>query len=364
MTTTTERDTHTAGDADTGRARSTQSTRRTGRAAGRGLAAHQEREAGAPGVTREAYRDRLMELLPDDPRLMCLDTDTGLFGPRHTEAAGERYVNLGIAEHNLMGIAAGLASLGRMPFVNTMAGFASARALEAVKVDIAYPELPVRIMATHGGLAAGHLGPTHQALEDLTVMRALPTMTVVVPADAAATAGVVEQSRDLPGPMYVRLGRKATPAVPCDEPAVIGRAQLLRPGTDVVLVGCGPHPVTACTEAAELLAARGVSACVLNMHTLRPLDTETLLGASADASLVVTVEEHWRSGGLGGAVCEALAETRPTRVLRIGMPDRFSDTAGSQQYLLDRYGITAERTAATVMEALEGPAAGRAPAGT
>ncbi|MFD8818613.1 transketolase family protein [Streptomyces sp. NPDC059627] len=307
----------------------------------------------APAVTREAYRDRLIPLLGTDPRLMCLDTDTGLFGPDHVEAAGDRYLNLGIAEHNLMGIAAGLAFGGRMPFVNTMAGFASARALEAVKVDIAYPALPVRIMATHGGLAAGHLGPTHHALEDLAVMRALPTMTVVVPADAAATAAVVEQSLGLPGPLYVRLGRKATPAVQSGEPVVIGRAQRLREGTDVVLVGCGPHPVAACGEAAALLAPLGVSAAVLNMHTLRPLDTETLLAAAERASLVVTVEEHWRSGGLGGAVCEALAERRPVRVLRIGMPDKFSDAVGSQEHLLDHYGITGARTAAAVTAVLE-----------
>ncbi|WP_019067892.1 transketolase family protein [Streptomyces hokutonensis] len=307
----------------------------------------------APAVTREAYRDRLIPLLGTDPRLMCLDTDTGLFGAAHIEAAGERYLNLGIAEHNLMGIAAGLAFGGRMPFVNTMAGFASSRALEAVKVDIAYPALPVRIMATHGGLAAGHLGPTHHALEDLAVMRTLPTMTVVVPADAAATAAVVEQSLDLPGPLYVRLGRKATPAVPGDEPMVIGRAQRLREGGDVVLVGCGPYPVAACTEAAGLLGESGVSAAVLNMHTLSPLDTESLCTAASGASLVVTVEEHWRSGGLGGAVCEALAERQPVRVLRIGMPDQFSDTVGGQEHLLDHYGITAARTAAAVTAALE-----------
>lgn len=307
----------------------------------------------APAATRHAYRDRLMRLLRQDPRLICLDTDTGLFSPDDITAAGDQYVNLGIAEHNLMGMAAGLAACGRMPFVNTMAAFASARALEAVELDIAYPALPVRIMATHGGLAAGHLGPTHHALADLSAMRTLPTMTVVVPADAAATEAVVEQSLDLPGPLYVRLGRKATPAIDTAEPMVIGRAQVLRRGTDVVLVGCGPYPVAACVEAAQLLSECGVSATVLNMHTLRPLDTESLLAATAQVSLVVTVEEHWRSGGLGGAVCEALCEEQPTRVVRIAMPEKFADIAGGHEFLLDHYGISAARTAAAVCAALD-----------
>lgn len=306
----------------------------------------------APVATRIAYRDRLLALLPSDPRLICLDTDTGLFTAQQGADSGEQYLNLGIAEHALMGIAAGLASTGRIPFVNTMAAFAASRAMEAVKLDIAYNALPVRIMATHGGLAAGHLGPTHQALEDLAVMRVLPGMTVVVPADAAATEAAVEQSLDLPGPLYVRLGRKPTPPLPPAPPPVIGRAQVLREGTDAVLACCGPYPVLACLQAAAELALAGVSCTVLNLHTLRPFDTESLVRAADRARLVVTVEEHWRSGGLGGAVSEALSEASPTRVLRIGMPDTFVDTVGDHQYLLAHYGITAGRVAETVRGAL------------
>ncbi|MFX4294250.1 transketolase family protein [Streptomyces bohaiensis] len=311
-------------------------------------------------ATREVYRDTLLPLLARRPELMCLDSDTGLFGAAHAEAAGEQYLNLGIAEQNLMGIAAGMAASGRVPFVNTMAAFATSRALEAIKIDIAYNRLPVRVMATHGGLAAGHLGPTHQALEDLAVMRVLPGMTVLVPADGAATAAFVEQSLDVPGPLYVRLGRKATPALPDGPPPVIGKAQTLREGGEVLLVGCGPYPVLACLAAGEELACHGIESTVLNMHTLRPFDTGTLLAAAARADLVVTVEEHWRGGGLGGAVAETLAEHAPVRVLRLGVPDTFVDRVGNQEDLVEHYDLTAERTVSAVRTALDTTARSRA----
>jgi transketolase len=304
-------------------------------------------------AVREAYRDCLLSLLDWHPDVICLDTDTGLFRPEHVAAAGDQYLNLGIAEHNLMGIAAGMAACGRMPFVNTMAAFAASRALEAIKIDIAYNRLPVRIMATHGGLAAGHLGPTHQALEDLAVLRVLPGMTVVVPADAAATEAFVAQSLSLAGPLYVRLDRKPSPPLPAAPPPVIGRAQTLRPGDDAVLACCGPYPTLACLAAADTLAGYGIETTVLNLHTVRPLDTGTLIAAARPAALVVTVEEHWRTGGLGGAVTEALAEAAPTRVLRLGMPDQFVDAVGNQEYLLTRYDITAERIVTTVRTALD-----------
>lgn len=303
-------------------------------------------------ATREAYRDRLLPLLAQHPELICLDTDTGLFGAKHAQQAGDQYLNLGIAEHNLMGIAAGLAACGRVPFVNTMAAFAVSRALEAVKIDIAYNQLPVRIMATHGGLAAGHLGPTHHALEDLAVLRVLPELTVVVPADAAAAQAFVEQSLDLEGPLYVRLGRRPSPPLPAGPPPVIGQAQTLRHGNDVVLASCGPYPVLASLAAADILAAHGVETTVLNLHTLRPFDARSLVAAARPARLVVTVEEHWRSGGLGGAVAETLAEHAPTRVLRLGLPDRFVDVVGNQEQLITHYELTADRIVHTVRSAL------------
>ncbi|MEV4847319.1 transketolase C-terminal domain-containing protein [Micromonospora matsumotoense] len=307
-------------------------------------------------AVREAYRDCLLSLLERHPEAICLDTDTGLFRPEHVSAAGDQYLNLGIAEHNLMGIAAGMAACGRMPFVNTMAAFAASRALEAIKIDIAYNRLPVRIMATHGGLAAGHLGPTHQALEDLAVLRVLPGMTVVVPADAAAVEAFVAQSLSLPGPLYVRLDRKPSPPLPPAPEPVIGRAQTLRTGGDAVLACCGPYPTLACLAAADILAGHGIETTVLNLHTVRPLDTGTLIEAARPAALVVTVEEHWRSGGLGGAVTEALAEAAPTKVLRLGMPDQFVDTVGNQEHLLTHYDITAERIVTMVRTALDATA--------
>ena len=301
---------------------------------------------------REAYRDLLVKLMADDPRLYCLDSDTGLFAGVDFGVAAGRYVNLGIAEHNLMGVAAGLAASGKIPFVNTMATFATTRALESLKVDIAYSGLPVRIAATHSGLSAGHLGPTHHALEDLAIMRALPGFTVVTPADATAAEEAVAQSVDLPGPVYLRLGRKATPPLEAG-PTVLGRAQRLRDGADLTLLACGPHPVLACLRAADLLAADGVEVTVVNVHTLKPLDVEAVVAACTGVP-VITVEEHWRTGGLGGAVAETLSEHAPTRVARIGMPDTFAKVVGGQEHLLEHYGITGERIAAPALSLLGG----------
>ena len=291
-------------------------------------------------ATRHAYRDQLVRLMADDQRLVCLDSDTGLFGGVDFGAATARYLDLGIAEQTLMGVAAGMAAAGWLPFVNTMATFASTRALEAVKIDIAYNAVPVRIVATHGGVSAGHLGPTHHALEDLAVMRTLPNFTVVVPVDARATESIVRQAARLPGPVYLRLGRKATPPVPGLPLPVLGRIQRLLPGRQVVLISCGPLPTTAAAGAAGLLAADGIEAGVLHAHTLAPFDTATLAGAVGDAELVVTVEEHWRTGALGSAVAETLCEIAPRRLLRIGLPDRFVDVVGTPEQILEHHQVS------------------------
>ncbi len=308
----------------------------------------------ATASTREAYRDALLEHMKANERLVCLDTDTGLFRNVDFGKAAARFRNIGIAEHNLMGVASGLAASGWIPFVNTMAAFAATRALEAIKIDIAYNALPVRIAATHGGLSAGHFGPTHHALEDLAVMRALPNMTVVVPADAAQTRALVEQTLMLPGPVYLRLGRKATCQL-SDEvaPPVLGRLQWLREGEDVVVVATGPYPVLAALRAAEILAARGVSVAVLNAHTLKPFDSDTLRAASVSATLVMTVEEHWPTGGLGAAVAESLSERLPRRILRATMPDAFIGVVGSHEYLLQTCGICGDALAKRIADALE-----------
>lgn len=296
-----------------------------------------------------------MGLLPTDPRLVCLDSDTGLFNGVDFGSARDRYLNLGVAEQNLLGTAAGLARSGRIPVVNTMATFATTRALEQVKVDIAFGNLPVRIVGTHGGFSAGHLGPTHHALEDISIMRAMPNMTVVVPADAAHTEQLFVQSLNFPGPVYLRLGRDATPSLPIDGlPVELGKLQLLSPaGGWVTIVACGPGPVLAALTAADELTRRGVSTTVLNLHTVKPLDVAGLLSASAASYLVITVEEHWASGGMGSAVAETLSSLAPVRVTRIAADDQFYPYAGDHGQLLERAGITA---AAVVDAAMEGVA--------
>jgi transketolase len=310
---------------------------------------------GPPPSTRHVYRDYLARSLADDRRLVCLDADTGAFAGTELGGAARRCLNLGVAEQHIMGVAAGLAACGWEPFVNTMACFGAGRAGDAIKVDIAYNALPVRIVATHGGLSAAHFGPTHHALEDLGFMRTLPNMTVVVPGDAAGLPALLDQVRACPGPVYVQLGRSASPDLPVRTAGpVLGRLQVLRDGGDVVIVGTGPAAVAASLRAADLLATGGITAGVLHAHTLKPFDTTTLVGSATRARLVVTVEEHWRSGGLGSTVAEVLAETTPRRVERIGVPDAFVTRVGTHAELLDDAGLSAERIAARIRVVLTG----------
>lgn len=309
----------------------------------------------APAIpsSREVYRDLLAEFLAADERVVCLDSDTGLFNGVDFGAAA-RYVNLGIAEQNLMGVAAGLARSGRLPYVNTMATFATTRALESLKLDIALNNLPVRIAATHGGLAAGHLGSTHHSLEDLAITRLLPNLTVVVPTDAASTESLIRQAQELPGPVYIRLGRNATPGLPAGAPPQrLGEAQRLREGGDVTLVATGPYPVLAALEAAGTLAESGIEATVLNFHTIKPLDTGALIAAARATRAVVTVEEHWAAGGLGSATAETIAELGvPTPVRRVAVGDHFAHGTGAQSHLVERNGITAAAIVTRTREAL------------
>jgi transketolase len=306
-----------------------------------------------PPQARVAYRDLLIAMMASDERIFCLDTDTGLFTGADFGAAADRYVNLGIAEHNLMGVAAGLAASGKIPYVNTMATFAATRALEAVKIDIVYAGLPVRIVATHSGLSAGHLGPTHHSLEDLAIMRTLPGLTVIVPADAAAAQEAVAQSLETPGPVYIRLGRSATPPID-GGPTTVGQAQQLRSGSDIAIFTCGPYPTLAAMRAADQLATHGVEATVINVHTVKPLDTAAVLEQAQRMPLLITVEEHWRCGGLGSAIAETICEHAPTRLRRIGMPETFAQVAGDQPYLLDFYGISERQIIAAVLAQLGG----------
>jgi transketolase len=294
-------------------------------------------------VTRDVARRTLLDLARHDRRIYCLDSDMGGLD-EFARALPGQYVDVGIAEANLMGIAAGLAAAGKIPFVNTMSTFAATRACEQVKVDIAYNNLPVRILASHAGLSGGTYGPTHHALEDVAVMRALPNMTVVAPTDGAETAAAVRAVAGLPGPVYVRLCRGATPAVHDRAPAVrIGEAIELREGTDVTIAASGGWPVTYALRAAERLAEQGLGTRVLAIHTLKPLDVHAVVRAARETHGLVTVEDHSVIGGLGSAVAETLSERAPAPLVRVGVPDVFCERAGRHEELLQRFGIGPDR---------------------
>ncbi|WP_459750282.1 transketolase family protein [Streptomyces sennicomposti] len=307
------------------------------------------------GSDRAAYRATLLELAQADPRIWCLDSDMGGLEKQFEAVLPEQYVDLGIAEANLMSVGAALASTGILPFVNTMAAFASARALEQVKIDIAYHRLPVRIVATHSGLSAGQLGPTHHAQQDLAAMRALPHMTVMTPADAAETVRMVRAAAYLPGPVYIRLGRGPTdPVYDGDAGFTVGEAVELRAGSDVTIVAAGSYPVLFALAAADRLAAQGVGATVLNMHTIKPLDVAAVVRAAERTAGIVTVEDHSLIGGLGGAVAEAVAEHRPTRVLRVGVGDAFASRPGGHREQLTAGGVSPDRVVAAAEAVLSG----------
>jgi transketolase len=302
------------------------------------------------------YRRTLSDLARVQDDVFCLEADVGGLDAFAAEFPA-RYVNVGIAEANLMGVAAGLSAVGWRPYVHTFSSFAACRACEQVKLDIAGNNLPVRIAVTHGGLSAGHYGPSHYAVEDVAIIRALPNMTVIIPADAVEAEQAVLATAHLPGPLYLRLGRAPTPLVYL-EPYEFqpGQAVQLRPGDDVTIVAAGPYPVAMALAANdELAATHGIGARVLNMHTIKPLDQAALVRCAAETSAVVTVEDHVLAGGLGGAVCETLAETIPRPVRRIGVPDMFCDRVGGERQLLEAAGVSPARIVAAVRELTDGP---------
>jgi len=301
---------------------------------------------------RTAYRAWLVEHVRDHPEVVCLDSDTGIFTGVDFGDAADRYVNVGIAEQNLIAAAAGMAAEGLRPYVHTMAAFAASRALEFVKLDVVYNRLPVTVVGTHAGLSAGRLGPTHQALDDLAALRALPGLTVLQPAGTSDLRALLEQAADLPGPVYLRLGRTATPPLPPAPAPVLGRLAVPAPDADVLIVATGPYPVLVAHEAAQGLSRRGVATCVLDAHTLAPFDADELAAAARSSRLVVTVEEHWPVGGLGSLVAEALCAVAPRRQLTIAVPHRFMTLVADQAELLAACGITPERVVQDVLSAL------------
>ncbi|MEN6478666.1 MAG: transketolase C-terminal domain-containing protein [Anaerolineales bacterium] len=305
--------------------------------------------------TRYAYGEALVEAAERYPEVVVLDADlytsTRTVGVR--ERFPERFIEMGIAEMDMVSMAAGLAASGLVPFANSFAMFLTGHCYDPIRIQICYPQLHVVLAGSSAGLTQGPDGASHQALEDVALMRALPHMTVLVPADAIETrAMTLAAVRELAGPVYLRLGRYPVPNVlPADYVYRGGRAMWLREGTAATLLACG-HMVHVALEAAALLAQRGVGAAVANVSTLKPLDVEAVQQAAAATPLVVTVEEHSIIGGLGSAVAEVLAESSsPARLLRLGTRDVFGES-GTADELLRKHGLIPEGVAQAVVDAL------------
>ncbi|MBU9726132.1 transketolase family protein [Diplocloster modestus] len=295
-------------------------------------------------ATRESYGNALVELGAEYPNLVVLDADlaaatkTGVF----KKAYPDRHIDCGIAESNMMGIAAGLAATGKIPFASTFAMFAAGRAFEQVRNSICYPQLNVKIGATHAGISVGEDGATHQCNEDIALMRTLPGMVVLSPSDDIEAKAAVRAAVEYAGPVYLRFGRLAVPVIN-DNPDYkfeLGKGVVLREGKDLTIVATGLC-VSESLAAAEMLAADGIQAKVINIHTIKPLDEDLIVAAAKETGKVVTVEEHSVIGGLGSAVCDALAANAPTPVLKIGINDVFGES-GPATALIHKYGLDAE----------------------
>ncbi|MCB9899489.1 MAG: transketolase family protein [Planctomycetes bacterium] len=308
--------------------------------------------AAAKVATREAYGKALAALGDEREDIIVLDADlsgstkTAVFKKGHPD----RFLNMGVAEANMMGVASGLASTGLTAFASSFAMFAAGKAYEQVRQEIALPRANVKICATHAGLTVGEDGASHQVLEDIALMRVLPNMTVIVPADATETEQAVRAVAELQGPAYVRLSRMATPVLfdPATYRFEIGRIATLREGSDVTIAATGVC-VCAALEAAELLERDGISARVLNVACVKPLDVETLVLAAKETAGIVTVEEHQRAAGVGSAVAECVSERAPCPVVRLGVDDRFGESGDGAQ-LLEHFGLGATHIAAAASD--------------
>ncbi len=292
-------------------------------------------------ATRASYGNALVELGKKHDNLVVLDADlaaatqTGVFKKEFPE----RHIDCGIAECNMMGIAAGIATTGKVPFVSSFAMFAAGRAFEQVRNSVGYPHLNVKIGATHAGISVGEDGATHQCNEDIALMRTIPGMTIINPSDDVEAKAAVEAAYEMEGPVYLRFGRLAVPVIN-DKPDYkfeIGKGVLLKEGTDVTIVATGLC-VGGALEAAEKLAADGINAEVINIHTIKPLDEDIILNSAKKTGKVVVAEEHSIIGGLGSAVCDCLSAKLPTPVCKIGVNDVFGES-GPAVKLLEKYGL-------------------------
>ncbi len=295
-------------------------------------------------ATRESYGNALAELGKEHEDVVVLDADlaaatkTGVF----KKAFPERHIDCGIAECNMIGVAAGLAATGKVPFASSFAMFAAGRAFEQVRNSVGYPKLNVKIGATHAGISVGEDGATHQCNEDIALMRTIPGMVVINPSDDVEAKAAVKAAYEHQGPVYMRFGRLAVPVINDNEDYKfeLGKGVVLREGKDVTIIATG-LPVANCLEAAGKLAAEGIDAKVINIHTIKPLDEELIVAAAKETGKVVTVEEHSVIGGLGSAVCDVLCEQAPTKVLKIGVNDTFGES-GPAVELVKKYGLDAD----------------------
>ena len=304
-------------------------------------------------ATREGYGQGLIELGKTRKDVIVLDADlaaatkTGAFKKEFPE----NFYNCGIAEQNMMSIAAGIASTGKVVFASSFAMFAAGRAFEQVRNSIGYPHLPVNIGATHAGISVGEDGATHQCCEDIALMRTIPGMTIINPADAVEAKAATIAAAEIDGPVYLRFGRLAVPVINDDDYKFeLGKGINLVDGTDVTIVATGLM-VERALQAAEQLKAEGISARVINIHTIKPLDEEIILDAAKKTGAIVVAEEHSVIGGLGSAVCELLADKMPTPVKKVGVEDEFG-TSGPALDLLDMFGLSADNIAKKAKEVI------------
>ena len=301
-------------------------------------------------ATRAAYGEALAELGKVNDKVVVLDADLSKSTMTATfqKAFPDRFFNIGIAEANMVDMAAGMSTMGLIPFCSTFAMFGAGRVYEQIRNSIAYPRLNVKLCMSHAGVSVGEDGASHQCLEDLALMRVIPGMTVICPADASETRKAVFAAAEMEGPVYIRLARLATPVFEEDYPFEIGKANVLREGTDVAVFATGLM-VSEALRAAVLAKRQGISVRVINMPTIKPLDEEIILTAARECRRILTVEEHNVIGGLGEAVCGVLSEKLPCYVRRLGVQDQFGHSGPANEVLRD-YGLSAEAIAAAVRE--------------
>ncbi len=306
-------------------------------------------------ATRESYGNMLKELAEEYPNLVVLDADlaTATKTDIFRKAYPERHIDCGIAESNMVGIAAGLAATGKIPFVSSFAMFVAGRAFEQVRNSVGYPHLNVKIGATHAGITVGEDGATHQCNEDLTLMRTIPGMVVMCPSDDVEARAAVRAAIEYEGPVYLRFGRSAVPVIN-DRPDFhfeIGKGTVLKEGTDVTIVATGIC-VDSALGAAKMLESEGINAQVVNICTIKPLDEELIINCAKKTGKIVTVEEHSVIGGLGSAVCDALCKEYPVPVCKLGMQDVFGES-GPAAVLVEKYGLDAKGVCKSVKEFLK-----------